>query len=84
MYVIVNFIIFVFTSVHPSYDAFMTLQLVRDIKESVCRMSDQAVVEGDPKFNNLLPSVPYELPDGTLLDIGSERFLVPEILCDMM
>jgi hypothetical protein len=63
----------------------MTLELVREIKESVCLMSEHAVLRGDPKLStHLLPSIPYELPDGTMVDIGAERFLVPELLCDMM
>ena len=59
----------------------MNLDLMRDAKESVCRMADTAVADMDPKFSNL-PSVQYELPDGNIVDVGVERFLVPEILCD--
>lgn len=29
-----------------------------------------------------IPLIPYELPDGTVIDLGIERFQVPEILCD--
>jgi actin-like protein 6A len=68
-------------NVHPTYDAFMNLELARDIKESVCRMGDSAVTEFDPRYCNL-PAQVYELPDGTVIDVGVERFLVPELLCD--
>jgi len=33
----------------------------------------------DPRFSNV-PRVPYELPDGTIIHTGIERFRVPEIL----
>lgn len=29
-----------------------------------------------------IPLIPYELPDGTILDLGIERFQVPELICD--
>ena len=69
--------------VHPTYDAYMSLELGRDIKESVCRMVDSssALLEGDPRYVNM-PLIPYVLPDGTVLDIGPERFQAPELLMD--
>ncbi|CAE7714483.1 ARP4 [Symbiodinium microadriaticum] len=69
--------------VHPTYDAYMALELGRDIKESVCRMVDSssALLEGDPRYVNM-PLIPYVLPDGTVLDIGPERFQAPELLLD--
>jgi hypothetical protein len=27
----------------------------------------------------VVPTVPFELPDGSLLDVGGERFCVPEL-----
>ena len=59
----------------------MHLCRARDIKENVCKMSDSTVSDGDPRFSSL-PAVSYELPDGTQVDIGIERFLVSELLCD--
>jgi actin-related protein len=35
----------------------------------------------DPKYSNV-PKVSYELPDGTVVGAGIERFRVPEILMD--
>jgi actin-like protein 6A len=71
------------SNVHPSYDAYMALEMGRDIKESVCRMVDSssALLEGDPRYVNM-PLIPYVLPDGTVLDIGPERFQAPELLMD--
>lgn len=68
-------------SVHPSYDALMKLDIGRDLKESTCRMAESTLMEADPRYINI-PQVPYELPDGTIVDLGIERFQVPEILCD--
>jgi actin-like protein 6A len=68
-------------NVHPTYDAYMNLEVTREIKEFACRMADTVVNEFDPRFCNL-PVQQYELPDGSIVDIGVERFLVPEILCD--
>lgn len=68
-------------TVQPSYDALMNLELGRDFKESVCRMADSTVVDTDPRFTNL-PLIPYELPDGTMVDVGIERFQIPELYID--
>ena len=46
--------------VHPTYLSFATLEIARDLRESICRMSDHPVSEGDSKFATL-PSVPYEV-----------------------
>ena len=70
-------------NVHPTYEAYMSLEMGRDMKESVCRMVDSssALLEGDPRYLNM-PLIPYVLPDGTVLDIGPERFQAPELLMD--
>lgn len=67
--------------VDPSYEAWACLEAGRDLKESVCRTSEVAVVDGDPKYVNM-PLIPYELPDGTHVDIGHERFLPSELFFD--
>jgi len=58
---------------HPSFHRFQQLELLRDIKESLCRLSESAF-DSNQKF----PNVTYELPDGQSLDVGNERFIVPE------
>mmetsp|Transcript_21502 Transcript_21502/g.21623 ORF Transcript_21502/g.21623 Transcript_21502/m.21623 type:complete len:453 (+) Transcript_21502:202-1560(+) len=68
-------------NVHPTYDAFMSLEIARDAKESVCRVADTPVSEMEVKFSSV-PTSLYELPDGTVIDLGIERFRVPELLCD--
>lgn len=69
------------TKIHPSYAAWASLEAGRDFKESACRMADSPLVETDPRFANL-PLVPYELPDGTVVDVGVERFVLPELYMD--
>jgi actin-like protein 6A len=68
-------------NIHRSYSAWMNLEAGRDLKESVCRMADFTLQDGDPRFTNL-PLIPYELPDGTQVDVGIERFLLPELFID--
>ena len=68
-------------NVHPTYDAFMNLEMGREFKEAVCRVAESTLVETDPRFANL-PMTPYELPDGTVVDMGLERFQMTEMLFD--
>ena len=60
----------------PSFHQFAQQELVRDVKETVCRLSETPFDVNGTKY----PSVQYELPDGQQLEIGNERFLVPEHL----
>lgn len=52
------------------------LEVVRQIKETCC------VIAFNPqeKESQSTPTHPYSLPDGTVLDVGSEAFRAPEIL----
>jgi actin-like protein 6A len=68
-------------NVHPSFESYMNLELGRDLKENVCRMADYTLNDSDPRFKNV-PSLPYELPDGTVVHIGIERFQLPELFID--
>lgn len=68
-------------NVHRTYDAFMNLEMGRDLKEAVCRVAESSLIETDPRFANL-PMTPYELPDGTVVDMGLERFQMCEMLFD--
>jgi len=60
-----------------SYHKHMCMEVIRDIKESICRVSESPF---DPTANTNIPYVSYELPDGTKIEVGSERFTVPERL----
>ncbi|EFA84276.1 actin-like protein 6A [Heterostelium album PN500] len=58
-----------------SYRRYVSLETIRDLKESSFRVSNGAV--GDD-IN--IATVPYELPDGNLLEVGSDRFQIPELM----
>jgi len=66
-----------FPSITESYQTYMALEVVRDIKESILRISE---ILFDEEAHSNIPTVQYELPDGKILDIGPERFSIPEIL----
>jgi hypothetical protein len=68
-------------SVHPRYEAYMNLECARDIKESLAKAADSTLVEADPRYANI-PVTPYELPDGTLIEVNIERFQMAEVLFD--
>ena len=68
-------------NVHPTYDSFMLLEMGRNFKEASCRVAETPLIDTDPRFANL-PTTPYELPDGTILDVGVERFQLTEMLFD--
>jgi actin-like protein 6A len=68
-------------NVHPTYDAYSALEVARDVKETVCKAADSTLIDSDPRFTSI-PLLPYELPDGTTVDIGIERFQPPELLFD--
>ncbi|KAM9999302.1 hypothetical protein ACTFIZ_002846 [Dictyostelium cf. discoideum] len=59
-----------------SYKRYVTLETIRDLKETSCRVSDTKDLGEDIN----IAQVPYELPDGNLLEIGSDRFQIPELL----
>lgn len=67
--------------VHPSFDAYMNLELARDIKETVCQVADQNLSESESRYAQA-PTIPYELPDGTVIETGLERVQVPELFFD--
>jgi len=66
-----------FPLTHPSYHEYSVKSVVNDILRSICQVSEE---EFDVKANINIPKLPYELPDGTGLDIGYHRFLIPECL----
>jgi len=66
-----------FPSTTDSFRRYMQMELVRDMKHTVCRISDKRF---DTSANSQIPTVSYELPDGKVLNVGLERFLVPEAL----
>ncbi|GFP94644.1 actin-related protein 4 [Phtheirospermum japonicum] len=51
--------------------------IVGDIKECVCRAPDTPYDE--TSYSNI-PMTPYELPDGQTIEIGADRFKIPDVL----
>jgi actin-like protein 6A len=63
--------------VTESYTRHKQLEIAADIKESSFRVHDAHFSDAD--IANL-PTTPYELPDGRMVELGSERLKVPELL----
>ena len=61
----------------PSFTLFKRAEIAADIKESCCRLLDGAFRAEDAAA---APSAPYELPDGTPIEVGAERYKLPELL----
>ncbi|THG18587.1 hypothetical protein TEA_019141 [Camellia sinensis var. sinensis] len=55
----------------------LTRVIVSDIKECVCRAPDTPYDES--AYSNI-PMTPYELPDGQTIEIGADRFKIPDVL----
>ncbi|KAL1541310.1 Actin-related protein 4 [Salvia divinorum] len=60
-----------------SYRLYSQRVIVSDIKECVCRAPDTPY--DDTSYSNI-PMTPYELPDGQTIEIGADRFKIPDIL----
>lgn len=60
-----------------SYRLFKQREIIADLKEAVCRVNDSPLNE---KELITVPSAPYDLPDGNTLEVGVERYKVPELL----
>jgi len=60
-----------------SYRDWTVSQVVRDIKETVCRVADSTFVE---ESNTSIAAVAYELPDGNTIECGPDRFSIPELM----
>lgn len=63
---------------HPSYHLFAQLTLIRDLKENVLRVSDTPY--SHESAYQTQTGADYELPDGTVIELGAERFRVSEVL----
>jgi actin-like protein 6A len=62
-----------------SFRAYAQQQVIRQLKESLCRCHDQAF---DTEVYARIPARPFLLPDGKVLDIGVERMIVGEAYFD--
>ena len=66
---------------HPkttaSYALFKRREIAEDIKASVCTLNEQTLHSSD---HQNMAGVTYELPDGNTIEVGVERFQIPELL----
>ncbi|CAL0312455.1 unnamed protein product [Lupinus luteus] len=60
-----------------SYKVYSQRVIASDIKECVCRAPDSPYDES--AYANI-PTTSYELPDGQIIEIGSDKFKIPDIL----
>ncbi|XP_059641242.1 actin-related protein 4 isoform X1 [Cornus florida] len=66
-----------FPNTTESYKLYSQRAIVSDIKECVCRAPDTPYDES--AYSNI-PMTPYELPDGQTIEIGADRFKIPDVL----
>ncbi|CAI9753581.1 unnamed protein product [Fraxinus pennsylvanica] len=66
-----------FPNTTESYKLYSQRVIVSDIKECVCRAPDTPYDESS--YSNI-PMTSYELPDGQMIEIGADRFKIPDIL----
>ncbi|XP_061357369.1 actin-related protein 4-like isoform X2 [Gastrolobium bilobum] len=66
-----------FPNTTESYKLYSQRVIASDIKECVCRAPDTPY---DEKAYSNIPMTPYELPDGQTIEIGADRFKIPDIL----
>eukprot|EP01087_Luapelamoeba_hula_P018236 TRINITY_DN5857_c0_g1_i1.p1 TRINITY_DN5857_c0_g1~~TRINITY_DN5857_c0_g1_i1.p1 ORF type:complete len:447 (-),score=67.43 TRINITY_DN5857_c0_g1_i1:9-1349(-) len=64
-----------FPDTTASYRQYCTTEIARDIKETSGRISDTPF---DSQLHATIATVQYELPDGKILEVGTERFRMPE------
>ncbi|KAL0486142.1 actin-like protein [Acrasis kona] len=65
------------SNIHPSYVDYSLRGVLHDAKEQLLKISDAPF---DEQRNKSIPLQNYELLDGSLVDIGTDRFVVPERL----
>lgn len=65
-----------------SFASSSDMEIVRDIKETLCYVAQNYEVEMDRAAQGSELEHTYQLPDGQIITIGSERFRCPEALFD--
>ncbi|KAL1915949.1 uncharacterized protein VTP21DRAFT_6337 [Calcarisporiella thermophila] len=60
-----------------SFHKYMKMRTIHEFKESVCQVAEMPY---DENVISARPQRPYEFPDGYNMNVGSERYRVPELL----
>ncbi|KAL0651566.1 hypothetical protein Bca4012_094257 [Brassica carinata] len=60
-----------------SYKLFCQRMIVGDIKDCICRVPDTPY---DDKSYSNIPTTSYELPDGQTIEIGADKFKIPDVM----
>lgn len=66
-----------FPNTTASYKRYSQMIIANDFKEAVCRVPDTPFDE--TAYSNI-PTTPYELPDGQIIEIGADRFKFPDLI----
>ncbi|XP_058743342.1 actin-related protein 4 isoform X1 [Vicia villosa] len=66
-----------FPNTTESYKLYSQRAIASDIKECVCRAPDTPYDES--AYSNI-PTTSYELPDGQTIEVGADRFKIPDVL----
>ncbi|BBN19194.1 actin-like protein 6A [Marchantia polymorpha subsp. ruderalis] len=66
-----------FPNTTESYRRYIQRAIAADVKESVCRVPDGLFEESS--YANI-PTTPYELPDGQTIEVGADRFKIPDLM----
>ncbi|GBG25981.1 Actin [Hondaea fermentalgiana] len=64
--------------IKPSFVRMQQLPILTDLKENVCRVWTEVPLDESKAAK--YAAVEYELPDGTIVSLGAERFRSPELL----
>eukprot|EP01095_Lingulamoeba_sp_RSL-Kostka_P007073 TRINITY_DN2233_c3_g1_i1.p1 TRINITY_DN2233_c3_g1~~TRINITY_DN2233_c3_g1_i1.p1 ORF type:complete len:443 (+),score=153.22 TRINITY_DN2233_c3_g1_i1:149-1477(+) len=62
---------------HPSYHEYKINEIIEDIGKATFTVSEDPF---DPNSNTSIPKIPYEIPDGNIVEVGHHRFQIPECL----
>ena len=63
------------SKVHDSFKRFKQMEIIHDLMESTCHAGEEPFDEAQMAK---VPTVSYELPDGTTVEMGADRYKLPE------